>query len=91
MVALAHCDISFYQLMAINKMKICSEAFGTLINNMFLSEIFSAEDILRPLKDSEYLKQIWKDLFRQLLSIEKRENCLKNCCNIKKLIITKNQ
>lgn len=35
LLALAHCDISFYQLMAINKMKSCSEAFGGLMNRMY--------------------------------------------------------
>lgn len=78
LVSLAHCDISFYQLMKINKMQICTEAFGGLMNHMYTSDAFSAEDILQLLKDSEYIKLIWKDTFKQLLSLDKKMLSQKN-------------
>ncbi len=61
---------SFYQLMAINKMQICVEAFGWLMRHMYTSDAFSAEDILQLLKDSEYAKTAWQDTFHYLLSLE---------------------
>ncbi len=70
MGTLAHCDISFYQLMAINRMQICVEAFGWLMRHMYTSDAFSAEDMLRLLKDSEYAKTAWQDTFNYLLSLE---------------------
>ena len=78
MGTLAHCDISFYQLMAINKMQICFEAFGWIIHHMYISEAFSTEDILQLLKDSEYIKPVWKDTFKQLLSLNKDVSFVKN-------------
>lgn len=74
MVALAHCDISFYQLMAINRMQICVEAFGWLINHMYTVDVFSVEDMKQLLKESEYIKSAWKDIFKQLLSLNITHN-----------------
>lgn len=64
LVALAHCDISFYQMYYIAQQKICFEAFAWILQSYLLYSCFSDLDVEQLiLQNVDYLKCIDWDAY----------------------------
>lgn len=61
LISLAHCDISIYQLLFINNLGICVEAFCKLLFVYSYENCFSSEDLKKMINDSTNIKN--KNIF----------------------------
>lgn len=58
-IALAHCEISFYQMEYIARQKVCFEAFAWMLRNYLLYQCFSVLDVERLMSENlDFLKCI---------------------------------
>lgn len=73
LISLAHCDISIYQLLYINKLGICVESFCRLLSIYSHDNYFSSEDLKKLIIDSKNIKN--KNLYLRPF-LEKNEQVL---------------
>ena len=69
LIALSHCNLSFYQLMYLNEKKVGTEAFCQLIYIMYSNDCFTDKDLIYFINNNSYPSTLLYSVFKYLLSL----------------------
>lgn len=69
LIALSHCELSFYQLMYLNRKKVGTEAFCQLIYIIYTNDCFTDKDLMSLIGYNKYPKSFLESEFKYLLSM----------------------
>ena len=69
-IALSHCNLSFYQLMYLNRKKVATEAFCQLIYLIYTNDCFTDKDLSHFMSKNTYPAVLLASVFQYLLSLD---------------------
>ena len=69
LIALSHCNLSFYQLMYLNGKKVGTEAFCQLIYMMYSNDCFTDKDLIYFINNHSHPSDLLDSVFNYLLSL----------------------
>ena len=70
LIALSHCNLSFYQLMYLNRKKVGTEAFCQLIYLIYTNDCFTDKDLSHFMSKNTYPAVLLASVFQYLLSLD---------------------